>query len=54
MVRVSCATFTDDSSMLSAGFEDSSIKVWALSQQKLRSMKPGESLAELDKDSGKN
>ncbi|KAF6025096.1 TAF5 [Bugula neritina] len=46
----SCA-FTDDSSMLAAGFENSQIKVWTLSNHKLRSMKSGDILTELDKES---
>lgn len=36
--------------MLAAGLEDSQIKVWTVSQHKLRSMKCGEDLAELDKE----
>ena len=51
--RVCSVTFTDDTSMLAAGFEDSTVKVWTLSQQKLRAMKPGDTLADLDKESGK-
>lgn len=50
--RVCSVTFTDDTSMLAAGFEDSTVKVWTLSHQKLRAMKPGDTLADLDKDSG--
>ncbi|XP_067931982.1 transcription initiation factor TFIID subunit 5-like [Watersipora subatra] len=47
---VSCCAFTDDSSMIAAGLEDSQVKVWTLSQQTLRSMKSGEELNNLDKE----
>jgi len=50
--RVCSCAFTDDSSMLAAGFENSQIKVWTLSNHKLRSMKSGDILTELDKESG--
>lgn len=50
--RVCCCAFTDDSSMLAAGLEDSQVKVWTISQHKLRSMKSGDELVDLDKESG--
>ena len=49
---VSCCTFTDDSSMLAAGMEDSQIRVWTLSQNKLRAMKGVDELNMLDKEAG--
>lgn len=50
--RVSCVAFTDDSSMLAAGFENSQIVIWSLSPQKLRAMKSVDDLAEIDKEAG--
>ncbi|XP_038049062.1 transcription initiation factor TFIID subunit 5-like [Patiria miniata] len=41
---------SDDSSLMVAGFADSCIRVWALTQRKLRSMKLGSDLTHIDKE----
>ncbi|XP_071791479.1 transcription initiation factor TFIID subunit 5-like [Asterias amurensis] len=41
---------SDDSSLMVAGFADSCIRVWALTQRKLRNMKSGSDLALIDKE----
>ena len=45
--------FTDDTSMLAAGLQDSNIRVWSLTQNKLRGMKSSMELEIIDKDAGK-
>lgn len=47
---VTAVDFTDDSSMLAAGLQDSNIRVWALTLSKLRSMKPPSDLEVIDKE----
>lgn len=47
---VTAAEVSEDSSLLAVGFSDSIIKVWSLLPQKLRAMKTGEALADLEKD----
>ena len=41
---------SDDSSLLAAGFEDSSIKVWSLTPKKLRVLKSTGELSRIDKE----
>ena len=43
---------SDDSSLLSAGFEDSTVRVWSLTPKKLRSLKSPSELAKIDKEAG--
>ena len=50
--RVTTVNICEDSSLLSAGFSDSTIRVFTLTPNKLRSMKSGEELEIIDKDSG--
>ncbi|XP_032685738.1 transcription initiation factor TFIID subunit 5 isoform X1 [Odontomachus brunneus] len=47
---VTSAEIAEDSSLLATGFRDSGIKVWSLIPQKLRPMKAGEELQDIDKD----
>lgn len=47
---VSGIDFTDDSSMVAAGFEDGNIRVWTLTPNKLRCMKPSSELEYIDKE----
>ncbi|KER20783.1 hypothetical protein T265_10741 [Opisthorchis viverrini] len=47
---VTCATFTDDSGWLAAGFGSGRIRVWSLGPESLRRMLPASELAMLDKD----
>ncbi|CAB0033987.1 unnamed protein product [Trichogramma brassicae] len=42
-----CAEVSEDSSLLSVGFSDSTIKVWSLVPQKLKKMKDAEQLADV-------
>ncbi|XP_065052101.1 transcription initiation factor TFIID subunit 5-like isoform X2 [Rhopilema esculentum] len=42
--------FSDDSKMLAAGFDDSSIKLWSLTPRKLRTLKAPYELARIDKE----
>ena len=42
----------EDSSLISAGFGDSKIKIWTLTSSKLRSMKPLDELNLIDKEAG--
>jgi len=51
--RVTSACFSEDATLLAVGFQDSGIRVWSLTKQKLRSMKTGEELNEVDKEAGK-
>lgn len=46
--------FTDDSSMVAAGFEDGNIRVWTLTPNKLRCMKPSSELEYIDKEAGES
>ena len=43
----------EDSSIISAGFGDSKIKIWTLTPNRLRSMKPLDELNIIDKEAGK-
>ncbi|KAK2719507.1 transcription initiation factor TFIID subunit 5-like [Artemia franciscana] len=47
---VTCIEIAEDSSLIAAGFSDSSLKVFSLTPQKLRTMKPAEQLLELDRE----
>ncbi|EFA04573.1 cannonball [Tribolium castaneum] len=47
---VNCAEITEDSSMLAVGFSDSIVKVWTLVPQKLKAMKSGEQLEDVNVD----
>ena len=51
--RVTAVSVCEDSSLLSAGFSDSTIRVFTLTPNKLRSMKSPEELELIDKDTGK-
>jgi len=50
---VTAAEVAEDSSLLAIGFSDSGIKIWSLVPQKLRLMKTGEQLADIDREAGK-
>ena len=54
---VSCSlnsvSISNDSSLLSGGFEDSSVRVWSLTPKKLRMLKSPSELAQIDKEAGK-
>ncbi|KAM7436900.1 Transcription initiation factorTFIID subunit 5 [Porites harrisoni] len=43
-------SISEDSSLLSGGFEDSSVRVWSLTPKKLRMLKPPAELAQIDKE----
>lgn len=45
-----CAEISEDSSLLAAGFSDSAIKVWALTPNKLKTMKSSGDLELIDKE----
>lgn len=47
---VTAIDLCDDSSLLGTGFSDATIKVWSLVPQKLKSLKPAEVLADIDRD----
>ncbi|XP_076448428.1 transcription initiation factor TFIID subunit 5-like [Babylonia areolata] len=47
---VTCVDFTDDSTMLAAGFQDSNVRVWSLTPNKLRAMKSAADLEIIDKE----
>lgn len=49
---VTAAEVAEDSSLLAIGFGDSCIKVWSLVPQKLRLMKTGEQLQDIDREAG--
>ena len=51
--RVTCVDFTDDSSMLAAGLQNSNIRVWSLTPNKLRGMKSTMELEIIDKEAGR-
>ena len=46
-----CAQISEDSGLLAAGFSDSMIRVWSLTPNKLKKMKPSTELENIDKDS---
>lgn len=46
------AEVAEDSSLLATGFSDSGIKVWSLVPQKLRLMKTGELLQDINREAG--
>ena len=50
--RVTSVDICDDSSLMAAGFADSSIRVWSLTPNKLRGMKPPDDLNLIDKEAG--
>lgn len=45
-----CSTVTEDSSIIAVGFSDSTIKVWALTPNNLKQLRPPHELEELDKE----
>jgi len=47
---VTAAEITEDSSLLATGFSDSGIKVWSLVPQKLKLMKTGEQLQDINRE----
>ncbi|KAK3710376.1 hypothetical protein QZH41_012300 [Actinostola sp. cb2023] len=47
---VNCASISDDATLLSAGFEDSIVRVWGLTPKKLRSLKTPSELNKIDKE----
>ncbi|GBP73856.1 Transcription initiation factor TFIID subunit 5 [Eumeta japonica] len=47
-----CADICDDSTMLAVGFQNSSVKVWTLTPNRLRGMKSAEKLQDIDKEAG--
>lgn len=47
------AEVAEDSSLLAIGFSDSGIKVWSLVPQKLRLMKTGEQLQDVEREAGR-
>lgn len=49
---VTTAEISEDSSLLATGFSDSGIKVWSLIPQKLRLMKTGEQLQDINREAG--
>ena len=50
--RVTTVSICEDSSLISVGFSDSTIRVFTLTPNKLRAMKSGEDLEIIDRDSG--
>jgi len=48
--EVTCATISDDSSLMAAGFHNSDIIVWSLNKEGLKELKKYEELNELDKE----
>lgn len=50
---VTVAEVAEDSSLLAIGFSDSGIKVWSLVPQKLRLMKTGELLQDVEREAGR-
>ncbi len=50
---VTTVNVCEDSTLISAGFGDSTIKMWALSPNRLRSMKPLDDLNLIDKEAGR-
>ncbi|CAG5021994.1 unnamed protein product [Parnassius apollo] len=47
-----CADICDDSTLLSVGFNNSTIKVWTLTPVRLRGMKSAEKLQDIDREAG--
>lgn len=47
---VTCAEFAEDSSLLSAGFSDSIIRVWSVTPNKLKGMRSAMELENIDKE----
>jgi transcription initiation factor TFIID subunit 5 len=45
-----CAEISEDSTLLAAGFSDSVVRVWPLSPNKLKAMKPSSDLELIDKE----
>ena len=45
-------SISEDSSLLSGGFEDSCVRVWSLTPKKLRMLKSPSELAQIDKEAG--
>lgn len=52
LFSVTAAEVAEDSSLLAIGFSDSGIKVWSLIPQKLRLMKTGEQLHDIEREAG--
>lgn len=52
MFSITAAEVAEDSSLLAIGFSDSGIKVWSLLPQKLRLMKTGEHLQDINREAG--
>ena len=50
---VTACEISDDASLLAAGFSDSCIKVFSLLPSKLRGMKSGDDLNDIDREAGK-
>lgn len=46
-----CAEISEDSKIMAAGFSDSSIRVWSLTEEKLKGMRNASDLETLDKES---
>ncbi|XP_061405194.1 LOW QUALITY PROTEIN: transcription initiation factor TFIID subunit 5 [Lethenteron reissneri] len=47
---LSCCDISDDSSLVAAGFSDSTVRVWSLTPKKLRCIKPSSELVLIDKE----
>ncbi|KAG8034183.1 hypothetical protein G9C98_001267 [Cotesia typhae] len=47
---ITSAEISEDSSLLAVGFSDSTLKVWSLVPQKLKSMKSAEALADIERE----
>ena len=43
---------SDDSSLMSVGFSDSKIRIFSLTPEKLRAMRPADDLGIIDKEAG--
>lgn len=50
--RLNVVEFSDDSTMLAGGFDDSAIRLWSLTPKKLRTLKTPFELEKIDKDAG--
>ena len=50
--RLNVVEFSDDSTMLAGGFDDSAIRIWSLTPRKLRTLKTPFELARIDKEAG--
>lgn len=46
-----CSTISEDSSMVAVGFSNSTIRVWSLTPNNLKQLRPSHELEELDKES---